>query len=130
MIDIANLFVSLLSAVGTLVQAYNSSKDISNKKIKQSKERASTTLKIGGKEISEVIDEGLLNTYVVRIQQEHNSLINILENKESTHEEIETAIKSSKKSICFFLNEIKDQNIGILPTVRLKKLWKSNQCKA
>ena len=129
MIEIANLFVSTLSAISSLVQAYNSSRSVSAVKIKQSKERVSKTLKIGGQKISEVIDEDLLNTFIVRIQQEHQTLLGVLENKESTHKEIENSIKSSNKSICFFLNKIKEKNNGKLPTVRLNKLWASNQCK-
>jgi len=79
MIEIASLVVAGLSALSALIQAYNSAKvlnkKIATKKIKQANERASKPLKVGGKRVSEVIDEELLNAFLVEIQSQHQILL-------------------------------------------------------
>ncbi|MFA0408770.1 hypothetical protein AB4505_11350 [Vibrio splendidus] len=131
--DIAGLVVSGVSALGTLVQAFytakSSNQKISKREITKAGNRASTPLKIGAKQVGDVIDEELLLTLSREIENHHKALVNAFSNSELTASEKEVIVESARIQICKFLGEVKNFNSDQLPTERLKKLWESNRCR-
>ncbi|MEZ8688298.1 hypothetical protein AB6D53_11750 [Vibrio splendidus] len=131
--DIAGLVVSGVSALGTLVQAFytakSSNQKISKREITKAENRASTPLKIGAKQVGDVIDEELLLTLSREIENHHKALVNAFSNSELTASEKEVIVESARIQICKFLGEVKNFNSDQLPTERLKKLWESNRCR-
>jgi len=117
-----------MSAIGTLIQAYQSISKPDKEKVAYSKKRIEKKLSKGGKKVAEVIDPELLKTLSEKVQTEYADLISVLESKSSTLNDQELAITRARKSICFYLKEIKAHNNHELPTMRLKKLWESHEC--
>jgi CRISPR/Cas system CMR-associated protein Cmr1 (group 7 of RAMP superfamily) len=132
MIEIANIAIAGLSALGALVQAYSVAKanneNVSKSKIKKSKERADKPLKIGAKKVSEVIDDKLLLVLKRKIEEQHTKLIQSLESTSISDSERERSVEEAKNQICYFLKKVKEFNEGALPTKRLENLWLSNKC--
>ena len=133
MIEIANIAVAGLSALGALVQSYYAAKanntNVSKSKIKKSKERADKPLKIGAKKVSEVIEEKLLLVLKYKIEEQHTNLIHALESTSISDTDSERSVEEAKNQICYFLKKVKEFNEGDLPTKRLENLWLSNKCK-
>ena len=126
LLPIANLFISSISALSSMVQAYNSSK---TKQLNTDKEekRLDTPLKIGGKTVSQVIDSKLLNTLTKKAEKEARELISLI-NKTQDPELLEIAMNEANNRLCFYLNQIKIYNNDKLPTKRLNQLWLSHKC--
>lgn len=73
LLSIANFLVSSLSAMSSMVQAYNSSK-VTNKDISKAQKRLDEPLKNGGAKIAQVIDSNLLNTLSSKAEKEAREL--------------------------------------------------------
>ncbi len=116
-----NWQVSLLprcQPIATIIQAYraNVNRSVSRSEIRKSKERASVPLRRGSGHIAKVIDKQLLEAFAQRIQREHAELIAVLDSQSTTKKDHEVAISAAKNAICFYLNQIKHFNRGLLPT--------------
>ncbi|MGH1381404.1 MAG: hypothetical protein ACRAU9_10715, partial [Shewanella xiamenensis] len=76
--DLAGIVVASLSALGSLVQAYYSAKvankNVPEKIIKNAEKRAAEPLKIGAKQVDDVIDDHLLAVLNNEIEK-HNSIL-------------------------------------------------------
>lgn len=126
LMPIANFLVSSLSALSSMVQAYNSSK-VTNKDAEKAQKRLDEPLKIGGAKISQVIDSKLLQTLSNKAEQEAMVLISLITETEDTTQ-LELPMKEASVRLCFYLSQIKSHNNGDLPTKRLNQLWMSHQC--
>lgn len=123
---IANLFVSSLSAISSMIQAYNSSKS-TDKALNSAEERLNEPLRNGGAKISQVIDRELLITLSNKAEQEARALISLI--SETNDAELLTlSIREASTRLCIYLSQIKFYNNGNLPTKRLNKLWISHRC--
>lgn len=133
MFEIAGLVVAGVTALGTIVQAYYSSKaanlDISKTKLRKAEERAGFPLKVGVKKVAEVIDDKLLEALQCKIDMHNKKLIRAFQSPEVSDTERERMVEEARIQICSFLLEVKRFNDGKLPTKRLEKLWASNKCK-
>ena len=126
LLPIANFLVSSLSALSSMVQAYNSSK-ITNEDIKKARKKLDEPLKIGGSKVSQVIDSELLQTLSSKAEQEARELIKLLTETQDI-ELLEQPMTEANSRLCFYLSQIKSHNNGDLPTKRLKQLWLSHRC--
>lgn len=127
LIALANLFVSSISSISSVVQAYNSS-SMTAAKIKKAERRIETPLKTGGAKVSQIIDSNLLNVLSTKADQEARELI-IEISKTDDVELTKQLIGVATERLCFYLQQIKKYNNDELPTERLKKLWLSHGCK-
>ncbi|MEJ6122968.1 hypothetical protein MT390_13960 [Vibrio sp. 2-Bac 85] len=127
LILLANLFVSSISSISSVVLAYNSS-TMTDAKIKKAKTRIDTPLRIGGAKVSQLIDSKLLGILSSKAEQEARELI-IAISKTDDVELIKQLIDEATNRLCFYLQQIKQYNNDELPTERLKKLWLSHGCK-
>jgi hypothetical protein len=126
LLPIANFLVSTLSALSSMVQAYNSSK-ITNKDAVKAQKRLDEPLKNGGAKISQVIDSNLLQVLSSKAEQEVRALISLISEIQDT-ERLEQPMKEASAHLCFYLSQIKSHNNGDLPTKRLNQLWISHRC--
>lgn len=130
--DLAGIIVASLSALGTLVQAYYSAKvtnkDVPEKTIKKAEKRAAEPLRIGAKQVDNVIDDHLLAILINEIEKHNSILIEAFRAENVTDEDISTQVENARVQICKVLSEIMRFNNGKLPTERLKKLFASNGC--
>ncbi len=133
MIEIAGLAIAGLSALASLIQAYYTARadnrKVSERRIRESRQRAEKPLKIGIKKVSEVIDPDLLTALKDQIEGQHKKLICALRSAEISAAERECAVEEARGQICYFLAKVKAFNDGVLPTKRLENLWLSNDCK-
>jgi len=132
-LDLAGIVVASLSALGSLVQAYYSAKvankNVPEKIIKNAEKRAAEPLKIGAKQVDDVIDDHLLAVLNNEIEKHNSILIESFRTKNTTYEDMSSQVENARVQICKVLLEIMRFNNGKLPTERLKKLWASNGCK-
>lgn len=126
LLPIANLFISSLTALSSMVQAYNSSK-IGKQDTDKVKKRLDEPLKIGGKKVSQVIDSDLLNTLSEKAETEARELISLI-NKTQELELLKQPMNQANLRLCFYLMQIKSHNNEELPTKRLNQLWLSHRC--
>jgi len=130
--DFAGLVIAGISALGTLVQAYYSARQSSDKVkksvIRQADKRASQPLKTGTKVVSNVIDDALLEALNKQIAAHHDALINAFTDQSLPESQRAVAVDNARAQICHVLMEIKRFNSGQLPTRRLENLWQSNRC--
>ncbi|WPA91158.1 hypothetical protein QS795_011785 [Providencia zhijiangensis] len=126
LLPIANLFVSSLSAISSMIQAYNSSK-VTDKALNKAQKRLNEPLKIGGTTISQVIDCDLLIKLSSKAEQEARALISLISKTNDT-ELLTQSIREASARLCFYLSQIKFYNNGDLPTIRLNELWISHRC--
>lgn len=126
LLPIANFLVSSLSAISSMVQAYNSSK-VTNKDLNKAQKRLDEPLKNGGSKISQVIDSSLLNTLADKAEQEARELICLISETQDT-ELLKQPMREASARLCFYLSQIKSHNNGDLPTKRLNQLWISHRC--
>lgn len=131
--DLAGIIVASLSALGTLVQAYYSAKvtnkGVPERTIKKAEKRAAEPLKIGAKQVDNVIDDHLLAVLINETEKHHAILIEAFRAENVTDEDMSTQVENARVQICKVLSEIMRFNNGKLPTERLKKLFASNGCK-
>lgn len=123
---VANLLVSSLSALSSMVQAYNASR-LTNLSIEKAQQRLEQPLKQGGSRIAQVIDAQLLQALSDKAEQETKALIAELQEHDELHL-LDAAIKQANERICFYLSKIKEYNKDVLPTKRLNELWASHGC--
>jgi len=133
MIEYANLFLAAVSALSSLIQVgsaikTNRTNSLLASKAKKAMERAATPYKKGGKNISAVIDDALLNALSNNIQSKLDHLATILVNGAASWADKSRSIEGAKKEICSSLTKIRDMNQGELPTKRLQNLWNSHSC--
>jgi len=133
MIDYANLYLAAISALSSLIQAgcaikANGASALLASKAKKARGRAKTPYKKGGKDISAVIDDALLNALSINIQRRLDHLATILVDDSASCADKAKYIETAEKEICSSLTRIKDLNQGELPTKRLKNLWNSHGC--
>jgi len=132
-LDLAGIVVASLSALGSLVQAYYSAKvankNVPEKIIKNAEKRAAEPLKIGAKQVDDVIDDHLLAVLNNEIEKHNSILIESFRAENTTYEDMSSQVENARVQICKVLVEIMRFNNGKLPTERLKKLWASNGCK-
>ena len=132
MIEIAGLVVAGVTALGALVQAYNSAKaantEVSESSLKKAEARANSPLKRGAKRVAEVIDADLLETLQANIETHNKRLIDAFRSAEVSDSEREKMVEDARLQICSLLNQIMRFNEGNLPTRRLENLWASNRC--
>ncbi|EGQ7664801.1 MULTISPECIES: hypothetical protein [Vibrio] len=126
LLSIANFLVSSLSAMSSMVQAYNSSK-VTNKDISKAQKRLDEPLKNGGAKIAQVIDSNLLNTLSSKAEKEARELISLIKETQDT-EQLQKPMREASTRLCFYLSQIKSHNNGDLPTKRLNELWISHRC--
>ena len=122
----STLLVSAISALGTLIQAYNGEKT-KQSEIRKAKKRLDNPYKIGTKKVEDVISEDLLHKLSDKAQIEAREFLNILEN-ETDITKVTQAKKDAQVKICFYLNQIKQFNENELPTKLLNNLWSSHAC--
>lgn len=127
LLPIANLFISSLSALSSMVQAYHSSNS-GKQDTKKEKERLDEPLKIGGKKVSQVIDSDLLNALSEKAEAEARELISLID-KTQDLELLKQPMNDANVRLCFYLEQIKSHNNEELPTKRLNQLWLSHRCK-
>ncbi|MGI2081680.1 hypothetical protein [Shewanella putrefaciens] len=131
--DLAGIVVASLSALGSLVQAYYSAKvankNVPERTIKNAEKRAAEPLKVGAKQVDDVIDDHLLAVLNNEIEKHNSILIEAFRTENITQEDMSTQVENARVQICKVLSEIMRFNKGKLPTERLKKLWVSNGCK-
>lgn len=127
-IALANLFVSSISSLATVVQAHNSNPNkITNNDIKKAQKKLDKPLKRGGKQLVDIIDHSLLSTLANKAENEARELIGYIE-ESSDITDIQKHIAEANLRICFYLEQIKNHNQDKLPTVRLNQLWSSHGC--
>lgn len=122
----ANLLISSLSAISSMVQAYNSSKTGKQQTDKAIK-RLDEPLKVGGKKVSQVIDSHLLNALSDKAEEEARELIALI-NQTQDFELLKKPMSDANIRLCFYLEQIKSHNDEKLPTKRLNQLWLSHRC--
>ncbi|MDJ0722514.1 MAG: hypothetical protein QNJ04_12835 [Desulfobacterales bacterium] len=132
MIEIAGLVVAGVTALGTLVQAFNTSRAknrrVSRASLKKAEKRARAPLKVGAKRVAEVIDRELLETLQHEIEIRHRKLIEAFRSNDVSERERERQVEAARRQICRFLEQVLKFNADRLPTKRLKDLWVSNRC--
>ena len=126
LLPIANLFISSLSALSSMVQAYNSS-NTGKQDTDKAMKRLDEPLKKGGKKISQVIDSQLLHTLSEKAEEEARELIALI-NKTQDLELLKQPMNDANFRLCFYLEQIKSHNEETLPTKRLNQLWLSHRC--
>lgn len=130
MIEYANLFLSAVSALSSLIQATNSIKTSDHKTsflaiINKAKKRSATPMKVGGKQISLVIDDAVLTALTNNINSSLEFLVTALSNKSLPWADKELAIAQASTEICKSLSTIRRLNNNDLPSKRLGNLWQS-----
>lgn len=133
MIEYANLYLAAVSALSSLIQAgsaiqANRTSLLLASKAKKARGRAETPYKKGGKNISAVIDDALLNALSSNIQSKLDHLATILVDDAASWADKAKSIEAAEKEVCSSLTKIRDLNQGELPTKRLKNLWDSHGC--
>ena len=132
MLEIAGLAIAGVTALGTIVQAYNTAKErkkkISNASLKQAEIRAGVPLRTGVKKVAEIIDPKLLKVLQQEIEKYNIELIEVFRSDEFSDSTKSKMVEEARLKICKFLKEVKSFNEGVLPTKRLEKLWLSNRC--
>lgn len=133
MIEYANLYLAAVSALSSLIQAGSAIKanrvnSLLASKAKKARGRAETPYKKGGKNISAVIDDALLNALSSNIQRKLDHLATILVDDAASWADKAEFIEAAEKEVCSSLTKIRDLNQGELPTKRLKNLWDSHGC--
>ncbi len=126
LIPIANLFVSAISSIATVVQAHNS-KNVKSADITKAQKRIDKPLKQGGSKLASVIDNKLLEALASKAHKEAQELIHNINNQGDV-DIVQNHISEANSRVCFYLNQIKNHNENELPTERLKKLWLSHTC--
>ncbi|MBM7073686.1 hypothetical protein JQC92_16880 [Shewanella sp. 202IG2-18] len=125
-VAIANLLVSSVSSLSSIVQAHNSNK-LTKTELNKATKRIEQPLKNGGKQVSVVINHKLLTELSVLAETQAKQIINVLSHTDDI-ELIEMTINEARSRVCFYLTQIKQHNQGKLPTKRLQNLWLSHQC--
>jgi len=129
-VAVANLLVSSISSLATVVQAHNSnSNNVSKKDVEKAKTKLDKPLKVGGKQLVDIIDESLLLTLQSKAEIEARELIRAI-GATSDIAQTKKLISDANIRVCFYLEQIKIHNQNKLPTVRLNKLWESHGCKS
>ncbi|MDW2109004.1 hypothetical protein [Vibrio sp. 2089] len=126
LLPIANFLVSSLSAISSVVQAYNSSK-VTNKDLSKAQKRLDEPLKNGGAKIAQVIDSNLLNALSSKAEKEARELISLIKEIDDI-EQLQQPMREANTRLCFYLSQIKSHNNDDLPTKRLNQLWISHRC--
>ncbi|TWX65939.1 hypothetical protein ESZ36_16685 [Colwellia demingiae] len=126
LIPIANLFVSAISSIATVVQAH-SGQNVKSADITKAQQRIDDPLKRGGSKVASVIDNKLLEALAKKAHKEAQELIHNINNQDDV-DIIQNHISEANSRVCFYLNKIKNHNENELPTERLKKLWLSHIC--
>ncbi|RLV57683.1 hypothetical protein D5018_21270 [Parashewanella curva] len=114
LIAVANLLVSSISSLATIVQAYNSNK-LTKSELNKAQKRIEQPLKNGGKQLTNVIDAKLLEKLSFLAEIEAKQLIKVLTYSEDI-ELTQVMINTAQERICFYLGQIKQHNQGKLPT--------------
>lgn len=130
--DLAGIVVSSLSALGSLVQAFYTARiangKIAKNDIKRAEKRASEPLKIGTKEVDNVIDDQLLTVFYEKLKKHQRNLVEAFRSDDISKAETEVKVEEARAQICTVLSDIMRFNKGQLPTERLKKLSESMNC--
>ncbi|WP_298441408.1 hypothetical protein [uncultured Ferrimonas sp.] len=125
-LPIANLLVSSLSALSSMVQAYNSSK-VTKEDASKAEQRLDKPLKRGGAKVSQKIDGKLLSALSEKAEAEARKLIELV-NMAEDPSSLELPMREASNRICFYLQQIKHHNDDVLPTKRLNDFWQSHRC--
>jgi hypothetical protein len=131
MIEYANLFLSAVSALSSLIQATKSINHDSHEasfktEINKARKRSITPMKVGGKQISLVIDATVLATLTGNINSSLEHLVIALGDNSLNWADKNVAITRASSEICKSLSAIKRLNNGNFPSKRLDNLWQSH----
>lgn len=131
-IELANLAISSVSALSSLIQLYYvkkaSGNNITESNIKAANKRLIEPLKNGGAKLARVVDKKTLNAVSLAMESKHKIISETLINENISPEEKEVLIDDAKRSICFFIKHVVQLNNGQFPTKRFEKLHYSHGC--
>jgi len=131
-LETAGLLIASISALSSMIiagiNARQEQREVRKDRLKQLENRAKTPLKIGGKQLENVIDDDTLKTLTNRIQSSVDELNKVFGDKNASDTEQEFVLAKARKEICQALRQIRSLNENDLPTKTLWNYWKSHQC--
>lgn len=133
-IELANLAISSVSALSSLIQLYYVKKmsgdNITESNIKAANKRLTEPLKNGGAKLARVMNRDTLKDVLLALESKNQIISETIVNDNITFEEKEVVIDDAKRSICFFIKHMVQLNNGQFPTKRVEKLYFSNDCRS